>query len=287
LWIYCIIGENRLESYKLIRDYIKQNQESPKLLCSRSNWYHHLRNLWDRAEAENEVSRREAIAFAEAMIDICYNFTIEESISIVLDHDIEAELLKAMQKELEIYWQDIVSGVHIPFCDEKRYVESMEQSIFDTIEKTDVFRDFQKADIVISDNIHQKKHKKKHKRELHYEVLEGENSENMRRQQKRWIGDILKGIAWNIVIAVFYIAVFVFINKIMGLAQSLFEDTFQRLAQLTTEIVSIIVFGIVNSVIAACTHVPDILDSIIRIGCSIRDLHYILQAKRVAKKIER
>ena len=72
----------------------------------------------------------------------------------------------------------------------------------------------------------------------------------------------------------------------MGLAQSLFEDMFQRFAQLSIEIVSIIVFGIVNSVIAGCTHVPDILDSIERIACSIRDLHYILQAKRAAKKSE-
>ena len=245
-----------------------------------------MRNLWDGAADENKVNCRKAIAFAEAMIDICYNFTIEESISIVLDHDIEAELLVAMHTELELYWQDIVSGAHIPFCNEERYVKAMEQSFLDAIEKTDVFRDFRKADIVISDNIHQKKQKRKHKKELHYEVLEGEHSENMRRQQKRWIGGILKGIFWNIGIAVFYIVVFVLINKMMGLAQSLFEDMFQRFAQLSIEIVSIIVFGIVNSVIAGCTHVPDILDSIERIACSIRDLHYILQAKRAAKKSE-
>lgn len=281
-----ISAEDRLESCKLIRDYIKQNQRTPKILCGRSNWYHHLRNLWDGAADENKVNCRKAIAFAEAMIDICYNFTIEESISIVLDHDIEAELLVAMQTELELYWQDIVSGAHIPFCDEERYVEAMEQSFLDAIEKTDVFRDFRKADIVISDNIHQKKPQKKQIKESHYEVLEGEHSENMRRQQKRWIGGILKGIFWNIGIAVFYIVVFVLINKMMGLAQSLFEDMFQRFAQLSIEIVSIIVFGIVNSVIAGCTHVPDILDSIERIACSIRDLHYILQAKRAAKKSE-
>ena len=277
-----ISAEDRLESCKLIRDFINQRQGDPKYLCGRSNWYRYLRTLWPGAEE----SRRKAIAFAEAMIDICYNFTIEESISIVLDHDIEAELLVAMHTELKLYWQDIASEAHIPFCDEERYVKAMEQSFLDAIEKTDVFRDFRKADIVISDNIHQKKQKRKHKKELHYEVLEGEHSENMRRQQKRWIGGILKGIFWNIGIAVFYIVLFVLINKMMGLAQSLFEDMFQRFAQLSIEIVSIIVFGIVNSVIAGCTHVPDILDSIKRIACSIRDLHYILQAKRAAKKSE-
>lgn len=267
-------------SIRIIREIRREHD----MLLSRSLWYSWLRERW---EAATDEETRRAVEFTEALIDICYNFTVERSITSVLGHEIgengREDLISAIWRELSSYWKGF-NTIHIPFCNRDLYTERMEaHRMYD--ESWETFNELKKVDLVISDNV------------THFEDVtecglpESLDRETLRRQHRRWVGSIFLGIFRNIGIALAYILLFIGIQEVLGMAQSLFEMSVEetaapliRHADMLTTVLGIIIFGIVSSMLSILGGVRDILDSIMQIGFAVRDLGYIAAAGRKERR---
>ncbi|MCR4600508.1 MAG: hypothetical protein K5767_02035 [Clostridia bacterium] len=270
-------------SIRIIREISREHD----MLLSRSLWYRWLRERWEAAPDEET---RRAVEFTEALIDICYNFTVERSITSVLGHEIGengvADLISAIWRELSSYWKGF-NTIHIPFCNRNLYAERMEaHRMYD--ESWETFDELRKVDLVISDNV-------AHPEDVtECGLPESLDRETLRRQHRRWVGSIVLGIFRNIGVAFAYILLFIGIQEVLGMAQSLFEMSVEETAaplvrhvDMVTAVLGIIIFGIVSSMLSILGGVKDILDSIKQIGFAVRDLGYIAAAGRRERRRER
>lgn len=88
---------------KLLKE-ISENLGVDKLRNNRTNWINYL----------NGLEANETIYIAEAMVDLCYNYTIEESISNVARHFEDREgFRRDLLNRFHQYWEEYCCKIHV------------------------------------------------------------------------------------------------------------------------------------------------------------------------------
>ena len=245
------------------------------VINNRSNWHNYFSQQEDekrcaRDDFEGILSEQELL-FAEMLIDLCYNYTVEESILNVSHHYTDfndKESLHADIKERIIqYWREMKEGIYSP-----RTEEPTEYIPFPRDGKSPDWGTSSRIIVKEADAVCGK-------------VYE----EDFQKEQKEWNGKVKCTIFRNIAIAVFYAITFFATDMVMGYIQ-------EGLAVLLNEQVVMnvwvsfvidillftVIFALINSTLAKLIHLPDILESIDAIWLSIRDSRVIRKIKKLA-----
>lgn len=251
---------------KIVRDSLSQGKESDKYIQNRSNW---LPEIYKQGKQENTF-------MANAIIDLCYNYTIEDSIKNVSKHYKDNDFMMVFINQLYDYWKSYLEFIHIfPTEDgreQKRYVEV--NIPWDTA-------------VRLVEGIKSKK-LKKNVDDFLYEVLESDTErnknvplyeDNYSKERKLWN----KKIIWNMIkrffFAVDYIILFCIVQFIMGELEAVVPHTC-LLDGILYDIFTIILFGILGSVISELTHLPDILESLRDIYIGFLDCFCIIKTTK-------
>ena len=202
----------------------------------------------------------EEIQFAEMLVDLCYNYTVEESIENISLHytsfhdkqDLHADIKERIMQ----YWKEIEQGIYFPRTEETMkyipYPREAGQGKWDTSARVIV----EKAS------------------EGNAKVYE----ENYHKEQKIWSRKLRHTILRNILIAIFYIFIFCISDILTGHIQEFISVLLNE--QISNNLIFDIVlnvgvftilFAIVNSLLSKCINLPDILESVKAIFLSIKD----------------
>ena len=230
---------------------------------NRSNWH----NYFSRDDECNNASKHfgnilteEELLFAEMLVDLCYNYTVEESIENISLHYTsfeDKESLHADIKERIIqYWREIKDGIYSPrteaITEYVPYPREAGQAGWDTPSRVIVNKASKGNARIYEENYH--------------------------KEQKEWSRKLRFTILKNIGIAVFYIIIFCISDILTGYIQdfisvllneqissNLFFDVAINVGMFT------ILFAIVNSLLSKSINLPDILESVQAIFLSIKD----------------
>lgn len=269
--IYSVIAQNNITkqypsmpaAIKILKDIeadIRNTPDGNALIQNRTIWISRINNL------ENT----EAACLAEAIIDLCYNYTVEDSIYNVSKRynsnstSFQYDFLKC----LEDYWAIYQEDRHIFHTGDNDTPQMYEIPLppWDT------------AIRIIAEDQKLEKHRK-----TAFPSPTGTLCEmNCTKEQKLWNKHIAHQMLSRLKTAFIYIFVFCGINYIMGLIQENFLGLFNSL--ILNEIIQVcgttvfatIIFGIIGSLISKWFHLPDILESVQSIGIGIKDLYRIV-----------
>lgn len=200
---------------------------------NRSNWVMKLYELENSGE----------VCMAEAIVDLCYNYTVEESVSGVSRHfegaDCE-QLMLDFDKRLKKYWDDHTRGAHkFHTGDSKRPTEYT-------------------GDLphwVTAERLYA----------AHTKRPSGDGStyeSGFRAEKRSWKRKIIKNLLKTLCLSLVYIVLLVVIDVIMNYFQDLLfsSDEEQWLPSLLMSGLSSLMFGVIGSVIALAPWLPDFLD---------------------------
>lgn len=238
------------EKLKIFSEKSGKNEQN-----NRTNWIRLL----------NKVHSPEAY-LAEAIVDLCYNYTVESSVDGVCRHyDVieDSSFEYDFSIRLQRYWKQYVDGKHFfGDKDQDRIIEYQMEEI-----------DWKQAVRVIkrSQEYRQKKNKDIVLRSGKYET-------NLDREKREWKKTIWKSFWRSSQIAVAYLIAFVAFDLILGMLGGSFEHTGVQLhiPVILMQILDAILFGILASYVSLKFGIPDILESIQNIficfvdGVSIR-----------------
>ena len=102
---------------KLLKE-ISENLGVDKLRNNRTNWINYL----------NGLEANETIYIAEAMVDLCYNYTIEESISNVARHFEDREgFRRDLLNRFHQYWEEYCCKIHVFHKGDLEQIADMQQ----------------------------------------------------------------------------------------------------------------------------------------------------------------
>lgn len=243
-----------LSTLDQIRTVLTEN----KTIQSRSNWLLTLHKNPD-SSARN---------LAECIIDLCYNFTNENSISGITPHynpSTETSLPLDIVWRLTSYWKLVQDGNHIFF-----------QQTLPNSSKTPRLPDWQTASRIAS--FRQKSCQKSSKATP---LQDAEYESVYRKDRKVWMRTLAKILIRHFALLVGYIILFVALDQVVGAIQSvLFAGAQTASGSLWSDIgqvfLSTILFGVVSSILANVIHLPDILETFSSLRASILDLWHIV-----------
>lgn len=212
------------------------------------------RSAWVRKLYQMENS--DDVCMAEAICDICYNFTNEESILHVSRHfdgpDAGA-FLASFDERLKDYWQEYQQGIHV----------------FHQGDRNDAIR---YDGIRLPRWITAARMYSAHEKEPRFsgELYERE----YHAEKKRWKSRVLRSYVNTLLVSLVYILILVGIDMVMEWLQERFFDggdlTFRH--QLLMAAASSLAFGVLGAVITLLTRLPDFLDAFRSIFFCIGDL---------------
>lgn len=216
-----------------IRCEILAEPDSDNIINNRSNW---LMKLYKRENCD-------VACMAEAIIDLCYNYTIEESICGVSRHfdgKNTQKLLEDFDKRLEKYWADFRNGVH-------RFRGNDNGSLS---EQTVKLPHWATAVRLYSAHTVQPS-------------ADGSIYEiNYKQEKSLWKLKIVRKLFKTLGLSCIYIVVLVAIDLIMNVFQDILfnSDGMGLLQALTVSGLSSLMFGVIGSIIALAPWLPDFLD---------------------------
>ena len=225
---------------------IKESIGDAGLLENRSNWHNYL-----KAEEMSDAG-----CMAEAIVDLCYNYTVEDSILNAAKHYSDhSELVEDIVCRLTSYWKQYRQGIHVFYQKDSNlvmggYVESLH---WDTA-------------LHIA-QIHSKNDDHGNGRETNgYEKMIG-------MQRKRWDLHVLKSIAVKMATIVFFVFLFVFSEMVTGAMEDFFVQQTDKIivSPILSSILDIVLFGIFSSLISMLFGIPDIIECIQGICTTVRD----------------
>lgn len=238
---------------ELLPDVWERLSQVHDTLCSHSvksnRDERHNRSNWIRIL--NEVHAPDAY-LAEAIVDLCYNYTVESSMVGISRHYTTLEdssFEREFSIRLQRYWQQYQQAVHW-FGD--RDQEQMNQYQIQE-------QDWEQAVRVIQSN---QEYRKKKKQELSYR--NGMYETAYEEEKREWNKMIWKSFWRNGQIAFGYLIAFVFFDLFLGFLGGEFENAGlqMHLPALLMQIIDTILFGIVASLVSAKFGIPDILESV-------------------------
>ena len=216
-----------------IRREISDEPDSDSLINNRSDW---LTKLYKRENCE-------AVLMGKAIIDLCYNYTVEESICGVSRHfdgKNQKKLLEDFDKRLKKYWADFKNGLHIlDECDNSSLLEqTVKLPHWATAVRLYSAHTVQPS---ADGSIYEK---------------------NYKREKALWKLKIVRKLFKTLGLSCIYIVVLVAIDLIMGVFQDILfnSDGMSLLQALMVSGLSSLMFGVIGSIIALAPWLPDFLD---------------------------
>lgn len=208
----------------------------------RSDWYDTLQ------AAESSGSDRTVLCMAEAIVDLCYNYTIAASISGLAENWGQEEHFWAdFLDRLPLYWEDGQTGVH------QFLKPDSTQPIVPPPSKK-----LPKWDVAV--------------RLMEYAPGRGRRKER-RVGRRRWKSCVISSLFFQVRSAAAYIGLFVLVSFLLEKVENLFLH-FGQQAQISSyllPLLSIVVFGIAGSQVSARLNLLDIWDSFRQFGSALRD----------------
>lgn len=266
--VFCQENEinNHIASGLKVLENIKETEEHAKLY-SRSKWY----ELLGKCQGEG-------VAEGEAIIDLCYNYALEDSISNV-DKRYENGNLKSFQKsfakEFASYWKLIEEKNHTIHSQDEETADSI-----DLFFEKSMQVDWVAAMHMIRRNLAYVEQFQKVKKE---DCPEDSREIRMTAQQKYWKNVTRFSLFQRIMILIAYIILFTLVTYVINEVQSLLlGDLLDQLnvwGQFLTNLVSIIVFGILTSLLFRNFDLPDILET-------LESIRQGLKEQRVLRKFK-
>lgn len=268
-----VLTKTELESKKTILE-LAGEYASKNNINNRSNWHNYFSEENQDSNAVKHfknIMSEEEILFAEMLVDLCYNYTVEESIKNISLHYANFEDKESLHADIKErilqYWKEIDKGIYCPRTEETTeyipYPRDAKQPGWDTSAR------------VIVDNA----------METNVVVYE----ENYQKERKMWSRKVGRTILKNVGIAFFYIVIFCLSDLLTGYIQDfisgLLSDQISKnpIFDIVLNVgVFIIFLSVANSLLAQWIKMPDILESVRAIVLSIKDTVVIHKIKELA-----
>lgn len=241
--------------YKIKADFInlEGEKEANRLMKRRSNWVNKL----------NTLPNEKKVCMAEAIIDLCYNYSMEESILGVSKHYLENRdemFIDDFEHRIVSYWNLYIENIHKFHKGESKNVDKYDIEI----------PEWNVATRLVSNRINSI-----NKKSMLYE-------EGYEKDVKEWRSELYKSILKRLGVASIYILVFCVVQYIIGVLEERFLSTIMNIwaSQIIASILDIVCFGILSTLISNWFDLPDILDNISKIGEGIHDFFKYKLVKR-------
>ena len=248
---------------------------SKKSTINRSNWHNYFSPEQDESSQASkdfkDTLSNEEMLFAEMLVDLCYNYTVEESVLNISLHyrnfDDKESLQADIKERIKRYCHEMKKGIYSP-----RTEESTEYIAYP---RNEIEPNWDISSRVIV----------KEASDVSGKVYE----EDFHKEQKEWKRKLQFTILRNIGIALFYIIVFCVADWLTGYVQEMIAALLSE--QISNSlIVSIsinlvlftIIFSIINSLLSDIIHLPDIVESMKAIGLGFRDSHVVRRVRELA-----
>lgn len=256
-----------LKCLEEIRRELRQEMDADKIMNNRTNW---VEKLHLREKTEEEGGVRAEIYLAEAVIDLCYNYTVEESVYRVSRH-YNTKRRISFQRDLEtrlmLYWKDYKEGIH-----------QFGEKVGSAVGQNMILPPWDTAARVVLEERKREKCSEEQEEEKCYETDCGQ-------EKRRWRWRIIGQMLGRLRTAFLYILIFCAVDYLMGLVEEQAMGAFfymtgnQIVRTLWSVGCSTIMFGIIGSLVANAFQLPDILESVRSIGTGVKDLYRIRKAK--------
>ncbi|MGN0834450.1 MAG: hypothetical protein ACI4QA_01295 [Candidatus Spyradosoma sp.] len=243
-----IIGK-AVKLLKAVRFEIFAQKEGSMIINNRSNW---IVELYKRGKSNS-------VYMGQAIIDLCYNYTVEESIYGVsrhFDKGNHEQFLLDFDQRLKKYWKDFLDGVHVFYANENnRILQYGEKKMPHWITAVRLYRVHTKTEINTS---------------ALYES-------NFKSEKKRWKQKIFNNFMKTLGFSSIYIILLVIIDVVMDKVQDVVfnSDEMGILQSLVTSGVSSLMFGIIGSIISLVPWLPDFLEVFRKIAYCVLDVFRI------------
>lgn len=265
-------------------DIIKTIENDHNLLQTYSNAFELLTTI--RTNATNDRSKwmeellthgkGEDVCIANAIIDLCYNYTIEDSILGISKHYIE-ENDEDFFSDFLIRFKSYKNGDHIfPTKDTNDAIEHFHSDLpwntaVHLVKNTRSKKKFSANKI---ENI--LKHTDTYEKPISSSVYE----DNYETEKRRWKIKISFSILRQLAVTAIYIVLSYISDLLMGSFESLVESVHILDGIWFDIIFSFLIFGIISSIVSEITHLPDLLESLKNIGNSLIDTINLFKSKR-------
>ena len=235
---------------------IKEHKKEVKNINNRSDWYMIIR------KKEDQLKSRQ---MAEAIIDLCYNYACEDSISGISRHYTDANsFYEDFLNRLHLYWNDGKTGTHKFLADEgNSYSINYVPQKWDHISDIMLYTHSPQERGVIEDNSSDRKtggldylrHRNTEysKTPVSEEVYE----KNRIHESTVWSLRNITAIFRIVVIIIAYIVLFGIINRLLTIPSEIFGIDEKGNIII---IISCIITGLISSIISEISKIPDILD---------------------------
>ena len=216
-----------------VRDEILEEAGGTAFIQNRSVW---VKKLYSRPSSD-------PVSMAEAIVDLCYNYTIEGSVVKVSPHFSPGDngmFLRDFEIRLEKYWKESLAGIHR----------------------------FHKGDVMAGEEIHVTLPPwatAVRLFEAHGTSSQTESrlyEEDFRKERRSWQLRILRTFIKTVFFSLVYIALLVVVDLVMGSFEdfAVGEEGFGLSQTLINAVLTSLVFGIAGSVVMSFTKLPDFLD---------------------------
>lgn len=297
-WNIFLPGRNRCNQNIYAEEIKKLVPKSLKILCdveqsletgqknNRTNWVNEINACAKKSE------KRDAYCLAEAIVDLCYNYTVEDSIYKISRHYLEqdnndengyGQFADDFIQRLTDYWKSYKTGIHT-FCKgdrDEREEYRITLPCWDTAVR--IVRASKKRRGRIEETAIQKTEK------IYGQTKVGRcrlYEENYKKEREQWRCRLILQMGGRFGTALIYIALFCLADLGISLAEdNLFETVRWLQPDIMPEIVwnviySTVLFGIIGSVVAEIFHLPDILESLKGIVTGVKDSYRVIKTPR-------
>ena len=232
---------------KLLKE-ISENLGVDKLRNNRTNWINYL----------NGLEANESIYIAEAMVDLCYNYTIEESISNVARHFEDREgFRRDLLNRFHQYWEEYCCKIHV-----------FHKGDLEQIADIQVKEPFWDTAVSLVDQ--------------NPPMYSGVYETGYNKRKREWKRVRSRKIGKWFATAFLYIVIFCLVEQMMGTIEESFLATTVniKLNGIVSAILDTLCFGLLGSWVSEKFGLVDVLESVKNLGTGIKDIYRIHSAPK-------
>lgn len=232
---------------KLLKE-ISENLGVDKLRNNRTNWINYL----------NGLEANESIYIAEAMVDLCYNYTIEESISNVARHFEDREgFRRDLLNRFHQYWEEYCCKIHV-----------FHKGDLEQIADIQVKEPFWDTAVRLVDQ--------------NPPMYSGVYETGYNKRKREWKRVRNRKIGKWFATAFLYIVIFCLVEQMMGTIEESFLATTVniKLNGIVSAILDTLCFGLLGSWVSEKFELVDVLESVKNLGTGIKDIYRIHSAPK-------
>lgn len=261
----------------------KKKKEEKSNKNNRTWWVDMLEKEYISLTSEAE---RELVYLVEAIVDLCYNYVVEDSVKGVSRHyqEGDASFENDFEHRLLIYWEHSKKLMPKEYqTDEMKYIHHFMKTDSAKAPNVDEVKnqDWALADRLIG-NMSERKLDEEI-REYNEEVYAADEA-TLNKEQRVWRRKVLSRVSVKTLIAVVLIGVYCIVDIGVGSLESLLPEFtlegntgrgYMMLASAADIVFKIVAFGIIGSLLSTIFKVPDVLDGILGIRRNVVDIYQI------------